>query len=191
MSYEISYRRQAFRMTAAQAGHYDDVVFLVEEMGSNNCWEIGNRRRARSWGCVATGAEYECLATVTERASACCGGSLVLYGNRHTEPEQYIRAWRQTLKSALPFEDARRLGYSLQLFTRMTEEDAKNGRKYAFEQLSQQTLVPMGQHTDPYNQKTAMEWRFNALVPEQVKLWLETKVRSRAWYSVDANGPDR
>jgi hypothetical protein len=191
MSYEISYRRQAFKMTAAQAGHYDDVVFLVEEMGSNNCWEIGNRRRARSWECVTTGAEYECMGAVTERASACCGGSLVLYGRRRIEPEVYIRAWRRVIAAAAQINEAPRMGFSIHLFTRMTEEDARNGRKYAFDLLSKQTVVPVGQHTDPYNGKTAMEWRFSINVPEQVKLWLETRSHGRGWHSVDANGPDR
>lgn len=37
MGYDISYRRQAFRMPAAQAGHYGDIMFLLEEAGSSNC----------------------------------------------------------------------------------------------------------------------------------------------------------
>ena len=191
MSYEISYRRQAFRMQAAQAGHYDDVVFLVEEMGSNNCWELGNRRRARSWACVAAGAEYECMAAVTERAAACCGGCLVLYGRRRTQPEQYIRAWRTVIEKALPFEQARREGFHLTLFTRISEAGAVDGRKYAFDRLSTQTLVAPVQHTDPSTDSTSMEWRFDPAVPEQVKLWHETRAAGRGWHSVDADGPDR
>lgn len=191
MSYEISYRRQALRMPAAQAGHYDDVVFLLEEMGSNNCWEIGNRRRARSWACVAAGAEYECLAAVTERAAACCGGSLVLYGRRRTKPEQYIRAWRKTIAEAVSFEQAGREGFHLALFTRISQAEAVDGRKYAFDQLSRQTLVTPGQHADPITDNTAMEWRFDPAVPEQVKLWLDTRRSGRGWHSVDADGPSR
>ena len=190
MSYEISYRRQAFVMPAARAGHYDDLVFLVEEMGSNNCWEIGNRRRARSWECVAAGPEWDCLAEVTRCAAACCGGSLCLYGRRRTKPESYIRAWRKALAEAAPVLDANRLGFRLQLLRRITQAEAADGCKYAFDQLSKQTLVTPGQYTDAYNDKTAMEWRFDLAVPEQVKLWLDTRGSGRAWRTVEASGPE-
>lgn len=191
MSYEISYRRQAFRMPAAQAGHYDDMVFLVEEMGSNNCWELGNRRRARSWACVAAGAEYECMAAVTERASACCGGCLVLYGRRRTQPEQYIRAWRNAIKQALPFEQAGRDGFHLALFTRISEAEAADGRKYAFDRLSKQTLVVPLSGKNEFTGGHHTEWRFAIQEPEEVKLWLDTRAPGRGWHSVDACGPDR
>ena len=177
MSYDISYRRRAIIMTAAQAGNYDDVLFLIEEAGSSNCYEIGNKRRARDWSCLAAGGRSDCLANVTRCAASCCGGSLVLYGCRDTSPESYIR-------------DASHNGSYLQLFVRMTETEAANDRKYAFELLSKQTLVPVGQHTDPYNGKIAMEWRFSALVPEQVKLWLETRSGGRGFHSVGVCGPD-
>jgi len=187
MSYDISYRRQAFRMTAAQAGHYDDLVFLIEEAGSSNCWELCSRRRARSWMCLAAGALWECLAEVTRSAAACCGGSLVLYGRRRTAPEAYIRAWRRAAANAAPIEEAGRLGFRIALFTRISEQDAVDGRKYAFDKLTSQSLVVPGRHTDPQG-KTSMEWRFDILVPEQVKLWLETRNTGR---SVEADGPDR
>ena len=190
MSYDISYRRRAFVLTAAQAGNYDDVLFLVEEAGSSNCYEIGNRRRSRDWSCMAAGGGSDCLADVTRCAASCCGGSLVLYGCRDTSPESYIRAWRKAIAAALPFGDASHNGFHLQLFVRMTETEAANDRKYAFEMLSKQTLVPVGQHTDPYNGKMAMEWRFSALVPEQVKLWLETRSGGRGFHSVGVCGPD-
>jgi hypothetical protein len=179
-------------MAAAQVGHCDDLYFLIEEAGSNNCYELNNRRRSRSWECLAAGGRSDCLAEVTRCAASCCGGSLVLYGRRrHTQPETYIRAWRRAIASAVPFQDARRMGFSLQLFTRLTAAEAADGRKYAFDLLSKQTLVPVGQYTDPYHGTTAMEWRFNASVPEQINLWLETKANGRGWHSVEADGPDR
>ena len=189
MSYEISYQRCAFTMPAAQAGHYDDLFFLVEECGSNNCWEIGNRRRARSWQCTVAGARWECLAEITRCAAACCGGSLCLYGRRGTKPETYIRAWRNAVDKAVPVEEACRLGFSLQLFTQMTDEEAANGRKYAFEQLSKQAAVTPRRGEDRISGKEYSQWRFNVTVPEQVKLWLETRVTGRGFRSVDADGP--
>ncbi len=188
MSYEISYRRRAFWLSQAQSGHYDQLYILLEEMGSNNCWEIGNRRRARSWNCLAVGSQYECLAQAVELASACCGGSLVLYGRRHTEPEQYIRAWRKTMAAAQTIDQLRPEGFGLRLFTRMSEEEA-NDRKYAFEQLKKQTLVQPVPHVDPHTGRTISEWRFDLAVPEQVKLWLETRRTGRGWRSVEVWGP--
>ena len=190
MSYEISYRRQAFVMSAAQAGHYDDLLFLVEETGSNNCWEFDNRRRARSWGCLASGAAYECLAEATRLAAACCGGSLVLYGRRPTTPEAYIRAWRKTIAEAEPIQAAPRKGFSLGLFTRMTDLEAETERKYAFEQLGGQTAIKSRREQNTRSGQPVTEWRFDLHVPEQVKLWYETRTRGRGWYSVDVNGPD-
>ncbi len=190
MSYEISYRRQAFVMPATQAGHYDDLLFLIEETGSNNCWEFDNRRRARSWGCLSTGAAYECLAEATRLAAACCGGSLVLYGRRPTTPEAYIRAWRKTIAEAIPIQDAPRMGFSIALFTRMSDPEAETERKYAFEQLSGQTAIKSRRAQNTISSQPYTEWRFDLHVPEQVKLWYETRTRGRGWYSVDVNGPD-
>lgn len=189
MSYEISYRRRAFWLSQAQSGHYDQLYILLEEMGSNNCWENGNRRRARSWNCLAVGSAYECLAQAVELASACCGGSLVLYGRRHTEPEQYIRAWRKALAAAQTLDQLQPEGFGLQLFTRMSEDEATSGRKYAFEELAKQTLVAPGKNDDSHTGKPVMEWRFNLTVPEQVKLWLDTRKSGRGWHSVEVWGP--
>ena len=188
MSYEISYRRQAFRMPAVQAGHYEDMFFLVEEMGSNNCWEIGNRRRARDWQCSAAGAEWECLAAITRIAAACCGGSLVLYGRRRTSPEQYIRAWRRALAAAVPFDEAHKLGFGLQLFASMSEAEAAGGRKHAFECLHAQSQVAAKRHERDGG--AGWEWQFNAAVPEQVKLWRDTRESGRGWRSVEVRGPN-
>jgi hypothetical protein len=194
MSYEISYRRQAFRIPAAQTGqasYYGDLLFLIEECGSNNCWEIGSRRRARDWQCTAVGAEWECLADITRCAATCCGGSLVLYGRRRGKPEAYIRAWRRVIAAAVPIAEAPRMGFHIELLTRIPDAAAKDGRKYAFEQLSGQTLVQPRRATDDFNGAEYTEWRFNPGVPEQVKLWLGTKASSRAFRSVDADGPGR
>lgn len=192
MSYDISYRRQAFRLPSTQAGHYDDVLFLVEEAGSNNCYEIGNRRRARSWECLAVGMKYECLAEVTRCAASCCGGSLCLYGRRDTSPEDYIRAWRKAIAAATPFEHASHSGFHLTLFTRIPDADAaKDTRKYAVERLQGQTLVSPRRDKDAWSNAEYTEWCFDATIPEQVKLWLETKATGRGFHSVDVSGPDR
>ena len=191
MSYEISYRRQAFRMPAAHAVHHDDILFLVEEAGSNNCYEIDNRRRSRSWDCLAAGSGYECLAEITCCAAACCGGSLILCGRRHTTPEAYIRAWRRTIAAAVPFEEARRVGFHLRLFTRISDADAKADRKYAFDRLNGQTAIAPQRGKDEFSGAEYTEWRFDATFPEQVKLWLETRSGGRGFHSVDASGPRR
>jgi hypothetical protein len=191
MSYDISYRRQAFRLPSTQAGHYDDVVFLVEEAGSNNCIELNSRRRARSWECLAAGSSWECLAEATRCAAACCGGSLCLYGHRDTSPETYIRAWRKAIAAAVAFSDAPRHGFHLTLFTRIPDTEAKDARKYAFEQLTSQTSIAPHRGTDAYRGGDYTEWRFDVTVPEQVKLWLETRPSGRGFKSVETYGPGR
>ena len=188
MSYEISYRRRAFRMSAAEAGHYEETLFLVEEAGSNNCWELGNRRRTRDWGCAAVGAEWQCLANITRTAAACCGGMLVLYGRRRTSPEGYIRAWRRAIATAEPFHEAPSAGFGLRLVTRVTEAEAKDGRKHAFDRLFGQTLV--SPRRSAANGAGAWEWQFNQAAPEQVKLWLDTTDGYRAHRGVEVRGPN-
>ena len=188
MSYEISYRRRAFRMSAAEAGHYEEILFLVEEAGSNNCWELGNRRRARDWGCAAVGSAWECLAHITRTAAACCGGMLALYGRRRTSPEGYIRAWRRAIAAAEPFDRAPAEGFGLRLVTRITEAEAADGRRRAFDRLVGQTLVPPARRAA--NGAGSWEWQFNPAVPEQVKLWLETTGSDRAHRGVEVRGPD-
>lgn len=189
MSYEISYRRQAFVMPATRAGHYEDLLFLLEECGSNNCWEIDNHRRARSWCCAAAGVEYECLAEITRVAADCCGGSLVLCGRRPTTPEAYIRAWRKEIAGAAPIQDAPRMGFSLGLFTRISDAEAETDRKYAFEQLRRQSAITPRGDTNSLSGRPYTEWRFDLRLPEQVKLWGETRTGGRGWHSVDVNGP--
>lgn len=191
MSYEISYQRQAFVLPAAQAGHHDDLFFLAEEAGSNNCYERSSRRRSRSWCCMAAGAMWECLSEITHCAAACCGGSLCLHGRRGTSPEQYIRAWRKALAAAMPLADASSHGFHLQLFTRIPDADAQDGRKRAFALLGGQTSIAPQRGTDPFNNQEYTEWRFTATVPEQVKLWLDTRSGGRGFRSVDVHGPSR
>ena len=192
MSYEISYRQRAFVIPMARTGgHYDDVFFLVEEVGSNNCIELDSRRRVRNWVCLAAGGRSDCLAEITRCAASCCGGSLQFYGRRDTSPESYIRAWRKALAAALPFDEAPRNGFYLQLFTRISDTDAQEARRYAFKQASAQTLVAPKRGKDRFTDADYTEWRFNAAVPEQVKLWLETRTGGRGFFSVDAAGPDR
>ncbi len=191
MSYEISYRRRVFVLPKAQAGHYDDVCILAEEAGSNNCYELNCRRRSRSWGCLAAGLQWECLAEVTRMAAACCGGSLVLYGRRGISPEQYIRAWRKALALSVPFTEAAQHGFQLQLFVRILDVDRAERRKYTFERLTEQTLVTPQRGQDLYSKHDYTEWRFNSSVPEQVKLWLDTRPGGRGFHSVEVHGPIR
>ena len=82
------------------------------------------------------------------------------------------------------------MGFHIDLFTRIPDAAARDGRKYAFEQLSGQTLVLPHRDTDEFNGAEYTEWRFSPAVPEQVKLWLETKSSGRGFRSVEADGPN-
>lgn len=183
MSYEISYRRQAFVMPAATFSHWDDLWLLAEQIGSNNCWELDNRRRARSWQCRAAGAQYEVMAQAVETAAACCGGSLVLAGRRRCEPESYIRAWRRAVAEAADLSEARRLGFAVGLFVRIDPGNAE--RRHAFETLAKQSMV------EPVKQENSevLTWRFNPGDPDQVRLWAETRSRGPGFRCADIDGP--
>lgn len=187
MSYEISYRRKAIRLTPIQSGAADDVFFLLEEIGSNNCTEMDSRRRARSWQCSAAGRDYECLAEITRCAAACCSGSLII--RRPTTPEQYIRSWRRAMAEAMTLSDAAQAGFYLHLFTRISAEESTGTHKHTYEQLRDQTLVAQYDYTAPYSDRQAMGWRFDVDTPEQVALWLQTRRSGRSWQGVEVDGP--
>jgi len=91
----------------------------------------------------------------------------------------------------VPFADASLNGFHLQLFTRIPDATAQNDRKHAFDRFTGQTLVQPHRDTDSWSGAAFTEWRFDATVPEQVKLWLETKTSGRGFHSVDVSGPSR
>ncbi len=189
MSYEISYRRQAFILPAAYSGHYDDTAFLIEEAGSSNCYEMDSNRRSRAWGCLAAGPVYSCLAAVTRTASDCCSGCLVLNGRRGTTPEAYIKAWRKAIAEAAPLTRENLRGFNLELFIAISDREAENDRKYAFETLSKQSLVQARRKRDAYRDIELTEWRFDLWKPEEFQLWLENRPSNPGWKSVRATGP--
>ena len=181
MSYEISYRRQVFVMPAAEAGRWDDLLFMVEECGSNNCWEIGNRRRARDWYCLATGSESECMAEAARAAAACCGGSLTLSGRSRIRPEAYIRAWRKAVAEAEPARECARYGFSLGLTTRLRDGDSE--RENARKLLDRQSDIRPQRSEDG-----GTVWRFDIRNPEHVRLWMKTGSGARG-ADVEVSGP--
>jgi len=186
MSYEISYRRQAFILPAARAGYYDDICFLIEETGSNNCYEIDNTRRIRDWGCLAAGPVHDCLGAVTRTAASCCSGCLSLNGRRDTTPESYIKEWRRALADAPELTRDNLRGFNLELYVVISAAETVGDRRYAFEALQAQTDVePLDGH-DPDTGRT--EWRFNLWDPEQVRLWLDVRLPNPGWKSVRATG---
>lgn len=127
------------------------------------------------------------MTAITETAAACCGGSLVLYGTRRIPPERYIRAWRRAIAAARPFAEAHLCGFRLQLFVHIAEAEATNGRRGAFEKLAQQTQITRVNRER--SGSAGWEWRFDAAVPEQVKLWRETRRSGPAWLNVEVWGP--
>lgn len=189
MSYEISYRRQAFVLPAAKAGYWDDICFLLEEGGSNNCYECDSNRRSRNWECLAAGAQYHCMHEVVTTAAACCGGSLVLNGRRGTKPEAYIRAWRNAISEALPLTSENLRGFGIELYVAIGDREAEGNRRYAFETLSKLGAPVPRRYHNALRDTDVTEWRFDLWNPEQVRLWLDNRPGGRGWHSVRANGP--
>jgi len=189
MSYEISYRRKAFVLPAARAGYWEDIHFLLEEAGSNNCYEFDSNRRARSWECRAAGAPYQCMQEVVTTAAACCGGSLVLGGRRGTTPEGYIRAWRTAVAEAETLNRENLRGYGIELYIAISDSEAEGDRRYAFETLSK-LQEPAGQRRHNALRGTSVtEWRFDLWNPDHVRLWIDNRPGGRGWHSVRASGP--
>jgi len=189
MSYEISYRRKAFVLPGARANYWDDIYFLLEEAGSNNCYESGTNRRARSWECLTAGAQYHCLQAVVTTAAACCGGSLVLNGRKGTQPEAYIRAWRQAMESAAPVSPENLRGYRIELYIAFSDAEARGDRRYAFETLGQQQLSAGQRRHNVLQGIEVTEWRFDLWNPAHVRLWIDNRPDGRGWHSVRASGP--
>lgn len=111
MSYEIEYKRKAYRLPKEEGSYEslgDELIVFVQE-GSNNVYEVnwssGRQKRARSWGIVSKGHEYSIIQDVCKRGAYCEGGSLVLSGRSRMTPENYIKLYRNLLKNAKPISE--------------------------------------------------------------------------------------
>jgi hypothetical protein len=127
---------QALHLPANLVGRYEDILVACELHGDNNCWTWDNKKRCRDWYPIAIGSESAVMREIVERASACCGGGMVLYGQRHTEPEAYIRRWRKALANAAKsLEEFTRRRMTFRARIRFSPEQIVNGRAAAWETL--------------------------------------------------------
>lgn len=106
MSYEIIYHKVGLKFPKEATGHSEDLYAIVVQIGSNNCYEIGNGpggcgRRARDWSALAFGTRDQVMKQVIYFASYCEGGSVKMRNGRgNTTMESFITAMRNTLKKA-------------------------------------------------------------------------------------------
>ncbi len=87
---------------------------IVHEGGDNNLIDSETNRRSRSWYMGAYGREYEILKEACRWADGCCGGCVRFTGTRHTEPETFIRRYRNAMKNALTMQQAGEAGISIE-----------------------------------------------------------------------------
>ena len=171
MSYGIVYDMEAIRLPAALFGHYDDVLVACELHGSNNCWTWDNKKRCRDWQTIAIGSEADIMREIVSLASGCCGGGMVLYGQRHTEPEAYIRRWRKTLaKAARSLEEFAGRGMRLRARIWFSSEQIANGRAAAWEALCK---VKEHKTESPYSGAKLETFTFDIRQPADCQLWFK------------------
>ncbi len=171
MSYGIVYDMQALRLPAALVGHHEDVLVACQLHGSSNCWTWDNKKRSREWHAIAIGSESAVMRSIVERASDCCGRGMVLYGQRRTEPEAYIRRWRKALARAAKSLDEfaqRRMRFRARIW--FSPEQLANGRAAAWE-----ALCKLKEHKteSPCHGAIFEAFDFDLRQPDEAKLWFE------------------
>jgi hypothetical protein len=168
MSYGIVYDMQALRLPADLAGHYQDILVACELHGDNNCWTWDNKKRCRNWRAIAIGPETDVMREIVGRSSDCCGGGMVLSGQRRSEPEAYIRRWRKALAQAARSLDEfaqRRMALRARIW--FSPEQTANGRAPAWE-----TLCKLKEHKteSPYAGVNLEAFTFDLRQPEDCAL---------------------
>lgn len=124
MSHRICYGHLAIRFpldilksVEPEMHRYSDQYLLLELGGDNNLTtyhpvsrrEVGSRR----WMLSSLGDQWDIVKDACKYGAHCEGGGMRLNGERHTSPESYIRRIRSVLKSAVSFDDAVSMGFSL------------------------------------------------------------------------------
>lgn len=107
MSYEIIYHQVGLKFPKAATGLPEDLLAIVVQMGSNNCYEISDRgrdgcgRRSRDWSAIAFGTHAQVMNQVIHFASYCEGGGVKMRSaGGHVTMESFITTMRNTLKKA-------------------------------------------------------------------------------------------
>ena len=97
MSYTIEYKGEVYKDT--QTGMSEPSYLLIQTIGDNNVYELGNRRRARSTYITSYGWNYNIIAQICKYAGACEGGGLQP-GNKYMKPEDYLKRYRTKINNA-------------------------------------------------------------------------------------------
>ncbi len=106
MSSDIIYHQLALRFGKDITGTPEDLYAIVTQIGSSNCYEMGNGpgvcgRRSRHWQALALGTAGEVLQEAIRISGSCEGGSLKMrHARGDVTPEQYITSARNMLKRA-------------------------------------------------------------------------------------------
>ena len=147
---------------------------IVHEGGDNNLIDCITHHRCRSWYVTAFGREYEILREACKWAESCCGGCTRFSGYRHTEPETFIRRYRNSMKDAMDLKQASEAGIHIAGRIKFdTNEPQKEGlwkidqvKKYgvAFESKPDSVAGQMVHKCDK---------KFNLLNPEEFNQWFD------------------
>lgn len=148
----------ARKVVVIPAKHWagESILAGFELTAESNCFVASGPHsgaNARSWHCVKlAGQEYNLVAEVVKRASACCGGMLYMRGHRDTQPEQYIKAWRKAIAEKQTMEECRR---SFPLEFRFTfQETDFHGKPREYIEMVKKDIIAAGVELKQDWQKT-------------------------------------
>ena len=106
MSCTIEYNRKVYIDKSEDSSHPD--YLLLIRQGDNNIRETRTGLRAKDWGFISYGWEYQLWQELGERAGSCEGGSLQRakgFEYANISIEDYIALYRKAIKNAKPIEN--------------------------------------------------------------------------------------
>jgi len=141
MSYEIDYRQKAYFINEDKLGNekgYDKDYLVLNEIGSNNCYE--GRKRARSWNILSFGWTYSIWHKITEWVGLIAGHCLEIKGVKHSGnnyknlvdcymdiTQRGLKKYANLIKRAKPLEKIFDDFHQISIYIAL--EDKENGRK--------------------------------------------------------------
>lgn len=170
MSYAIVYQMQAVRFPAESIDDYDDKILILHESGSNNCYEAGNRRRARDWQASHFGPAYRVIAGVCEHAGSCEGGGLTFSGSIRTTPEAYIKRHRKIIaEAAVGIAGAEERGFRLDGRIRLLDNYKKH--EWLLKELREVRQDVADEDNHPDQERPVRLFHFDLHKADDLKIW--------------------
>ena len=174
MSVHIVDQAVAVMIPRTVTGGWWDTWLLIEQGGDNNCYVTATGARARNWSCIAVGDKSDVLAAVCKRSASCCGGSMRHRTQTHTEPERYIKWWRNAMAAPIALANLPLVGIRAELMIEINVGDAAD-LNYTIDDCMRK-LVREPDIADLYG-VTRMRWLIDAGNKNDMSVWAEAHTR--------------